>query len=312
MTTAGLLYCRPVLKPVVIILSAGLMLAGCSDDAADQGGLLGALGRVAATDETRAYVEYGEPAAVAALLDKDAKDKGHYLALRGFGYSSIAMHSVTVEDALAIDLDGFDGAIYIGEPPKQATILWGEYDKAAVDEKLRALGIDSEVGLGGMRWRSAPDYEVNLADGPFTGVVPLNQFNNIVTGGSSFAFAPAEEGIKWVTEPGDETLADDDVLVPLATCLGDVIAATLLATGEAVGVRRDASEVICLDGDKAKVADALKGNVPSSGEPWDQVLPGAEVGEDGSLVRVTVPAQDNDPVGRVLRMMLNGDLAEFH
>jgi hypothetical protein len=304
-TPAGLLYCRPVLKPVVIILSAGLVLAGCSD-AADQGGLLGALGRVAATAETRAYVEYGEPAAVAALPDKD-----RYLPLRGFGYSSIAMHSVTVEDALAIDLDGFDGAILLGEPPKQATVLWGEYDKAAVDGKLRDLGIDSELGFRGMRWRSAPDYEINFADGPFTGVVPLNQFNNIVTGGTSFAFAPAEEGIKWVTEPGDETLADDDVLAPLATCLGDVIAATLLATGEAVGVRRDASEVICLDGDQATVTDALKGTVPSSGEPWDQVLPGAEVGEDGSLVRITVPAQDDKPVGRVLRMMVNGDLAEF-
>jgi hypothetical protein len=39
------------------------------------------------------------------------------------------------------------------------------------------------------------------------------------------------------------------------------------------------------------------------------VLPGAEVGEDGSLVRVTVPAQDGEPVGRVLRMMVNRDLA---
>lgn len=292
--------------PLAIIVTAGLVLTGCSDDPAEDG-LLGALGRVRATAETRVAVEFGQPAAVQALLDKD---KARYQTLQGYGYSTIARYGVIVEDVLGLDFDGFDGAIFVGEPPKQAAVLWGEYDVSAVDGKLRDLGIDSEAGLGGSRWRSGDDYEFNVTGGPFpeTMAAGQQQFNNIVTRDGSFAYAPAEEGVDWVTEPGDTTLADDDVLAPLATCLGDVIAAQLTATGLAVGVREDGTEVICLDGDRAQVSDALKGDLPSTREPWEEVLPGAEVSEDGSLVRVTAPARDGKPVGRVLRMMATRDL----
>jgi hypothetical protein len=302
------LYDRAVLKRVAIIAAVGLVLAGCSDDPAEEDGLLGALGRVRATAETRVAVEYGEPAAVRALM---AKDEDRYQTLRGYGYGSIAMYSVTVEDTLGLDLDGFDGAIHVGEPPKRATVLWGEYDVAAVDGKLRGMDVDGKEGFGETRWNSGADHEIDLADGPFAGVVGPAQFNNIRTAARSFAFAPAAAAIDWVTAPGDETLAGDDVLAPLARCLGDVVAAHLMATGEAVGVREDGTEVICLDADKADVSDALEGEVPSTREPWDRMLPGAEVDQDGALARVTVPARDDKPVGRVLRLMVTRDLPEL-
>lgn len=282
-----------MLKIVAIAVSAGLLLAGCSDDA-EEDGLLGAMGRVRATAETRVFVEYGEPGAI--------KD------LRGYGYSAVAPYAERLKDTLALDLDGFDRAIHVGNPPKQATILWGQYEVATVDGKLRGLDIDSEAGFGGTRWRSADDNEISF-DGPFTDMAPPAQLNNILTTNDSFAFAPAAEGIDWVAEPGDDTLADDDVLAPLATCLGDVVAAQLMATGEAVGVRRDSTEVICLKGDHDQVSAAMKEDLPSTGEPWDSVLPDAEVSQDGALARVTVPARDGKPVGRVLRLLANGDLA---
>lgn len=296
-----------MLKPVVIIVSAGLVLAGCSDDAADQEGLLGALGRVRATAQTRTAVEYGEPAEVSALM---AKDRSRYQALQGYGYGSVATYSVKVEEALGLDLGTFDSGIVAGEPGKQATVLWGEYDVSTVDGKLSDLGIDKESSpFEGTHWRSADDYEIDFENGPFTEVAPPAQFNNIVTRADAFAFAPAAEGIDWVTDPGEDTLATNDVLGPLATCLGDVIAAQLQATGEAVSVRKDGTEVICLARDEAQVSEALKGKVPSTGQSWDELLPNAEVGTDDGLVRITVPAQDDEPVGRVLRIMLNGDLA---
>lgn len=291
-------------KIVAITVSAGLLLAGCSDDAKEDG-LLGALGRVRATAENRVSVEYGEPAAVRALLDQD---KARYQTLRGFGYSAVAQYGGRLDDALGLDLDGFYQAIHVGNPPKQTTILWGEYDVATVDDKLRGLNIDDEAQFGGTRWRSADDNEISF-DGPFIDMAPPAQLNNILTTNGSFAYAPAAEGIDWVADPGDDTLADDDVLAPLATCLGDVVAAQLMATGEAVGVRQDSTEVICLEGDQARVSAALKEDLPSTGEPWDSVLPGAEVTQDGALARITVPAQDGEPVGRVLRLILNGDLA---
>lgn len=284
-----------MLKIVAIAVSAGLLLAGCSDDTTEDG-LLGAMGRVRATAETRVFVEYGKPGATEAL--------------RGYGYSAIAPYAERLKDTLALDLDGFDQAIHVGNPPKQATILWGDYDVATVDDKLRGLDIDDEAQFGGTRWRSADDNEISF-DGPFTDMAPPAQLNNILTTDDSFAFAPAAEGIDWVAEPGDDTLADDDVLAPLATCLGDVVAAQLMATGEAVGVRQDSTEVICLKGDQDQVSAALKEDMPSTGEPWDSLLPGAEVTQDGALARVTVPAQDGKPVGRVLRLAMTGDLASL-
>jgi hypothetical protein len=317
-TPVPLLYCRAVLKPLIITLAAGLVLAGCSDDSNDQSGLLGngllsALGRVRATAETRTSVEYGEPAAVKALVDKvkdkdKPEDKLRYQMLQGFGYSSISMYSLTVKDKLGLDLDSFDSAIFAGKAPKQGTVLWGKYDVGAVEGKLHDLDIDSESAAGGTRWRSGDDYEIDFADGPFSDTVPLSQLNDIVTGDGTFAFAPAKEVVGWVTEPGDTTLADDDVLVGLAKCLGGVVAAQLQGTGEAVGVRLDGTQIICLKGDVDRVSDALKGDMPS-GRPWKDVLPGAAAAEADGLVRVTVPPQDSGPVGRVLTVMRNGDLA---
>jgi hypothetical protein len=309
MTVSGVtptvpLYARAVRKPVVIIVAAGLVLAGCSDDAADQGGLLGALGRVRATADTRKSVEYGEPAAVRGLV---GDNKARYQLLQGYGYGSIASYSLKVKDTLGLDLTGFDGAIVAGDPPNQATTLWGEYDRSTVDKKLGDLKIDNEKGLGGTRWRAADDHEVNL-DGPFTDVVPPAQFNDILTRDGAFAFSPASAGVEWVTEPGDGTLADDSVLAPLAKCLGDVVVARLQATGQAAGVRRDGTDVICLKADEDQVSKALKGDSPATGEPWDQLLPRATVDEAEGLARVTAPAGDDRPAGRGLQMMLNHDL----
>jgi len=316
-TAVVLLYGLAVRKPLTIIVATGLVLAGCSDDSTGQSGLLGsglllALGRVHATEQTRASVEYGEPAAVKALVDKvkgkdNAKDKLRYQMLQGVGYSSIASFSVSLEESLGLRLDGFDGAIFAGKAPKQATVLWGDYDVDAVEGKLRDLDIDGEPAYGGTRWRSAGDYEIDLG-GPFADTVPLQQLNDIVTSDGRFAFAPAKEAVEWVTEPGDETLAGDDVLVGLAKCLGDVVAAQLQGTGEAVGVRGDGTQIICLKGDVDRVSDVLTGNMPS-GRPWQDVLPGAAAAEAEGLVRVTVPPPESGPVGQVLAVMRNGDLA---
>jgi hypothetical protein len=293
-----------VLKPVAIIVAAGLVLAGCSDDPADEDGLLGALGRVRATADTRKTVEYGEPAAVRELM---AKDKSRYITLQGYGYGSIAPYSLKVKDTLGLELTGFDGAIFAGEPPKMTTVLWGDYDTSTVDSKLSDLKIDSEQAGGGTRWHVAKDNEINF-EGPFTDVVPPAAFNDIWTRDGAFAFAPTSAGVDWVTEPGDETLAGDDVLVGLAKCLGDVVAAQLQATGEAAGVRRDGSDVICVNADQAQVSTALKGEVPSTRQPWDELLPGATVDQAEGLARVTVPAGDDRPAGRGLQLMRNRDL----
>jgi hypothetical protein len=294
------------IKTFVIVIVAGFVLVGCSvDDRPRAEGLMVALSRVQATAETQISVEYGAPGRIQQLLNQD---ESRYRPLRGYGYGLVANYTTQVEDALGFDLDSFDDALVVGEPPSWGAALWGPYDVAAVEGKLRGLDIRDRAEGGGRWWTSGPDYEIDLTGGPFSEVVGTNEFNNIRTASDSFAFAPAGVGIEWVTRPGQRSLAEDDVIAPLARCLGDVVVARIAGVGEAVGVRGDGTEVACVMAELGAVERALDGDVPSSGEPWESVLPGASVDRDGELVRVTVPP-DGEPAGRVLSVMLNLDLA---
>lgn len=278
------------------------MAAGCAGEDEQGTGLLDVLAKVPANADTRVMVEYGAPSKV--------PDGDRFQLLRGQGYGNIAMSSRLVEDALHLDLAKFDSALSVGQPPRWAGALWGSYDTAGVEGEIADRGVDKKPDLhGGNLWNSGKDNEIDLADGPFAGVARTSEFNNIRTADGSFAYAPVKVGIDWVT--GDEveqSLANDDSIGPLARCLGDVIAATIANTGQAVGVRADNSEVVCLEGSKDDVLRALAGEVPSTREPWESLLPGFKVGESDGRIQITVPEKDGAPVGRVLRLMLTGDL----
>lgn len=261
---------------------------------------MGALAKVQANDDTRVMVEYGAPSKV--------PDGDRFQLLRGQGYGNIAMSARLVEDALKLDLEKFDSALVAGQPPRWAGVLWGKYDTAAVEKEIESRGVTKDKDLGGTRWNSGADNEMDLEDGPFAGVARTSEFNNIRTADGSFEYSPVKAGIDWVSGGGDHSLADDDKIGPLARCLGDVVAATIANTGQAVGVRADNSEVVCVEGDKDAVLRALAGEVPSTREPWESLLPGFKVGESEGRVQITVPERDGEPVGRVLRTMLTGDV----
>jgi hypothetical protein len=226
--------------------------------------------------------------------------------LEGYGFGTIADSAKLVDEAIGVDLGSFDAGIVVGQPPRWGAVLWGDYDVAAVEGKLRGLGVDGVEQGGGTLWTSGEDFEISLGDGPFAGVVPLNQFNDVRTATGSFAFAPARVGVEWVTEVGDDSLAEDDTVAGFARCLGDVIAARI-EDGVAAGVLGDGREVACVDGEREAVEDALAGSVPSTREPWEELLPGVTVEEDSGLVRVVAPGGD-EPVGRLLRAMMTRDL----
>lgn len=260
---------------------------------------MGALGNVRATADTRVAVEYGAPARVRELGER-------FRHLQGYGFGTIANSAQRVDDALGVDPGSFDHGIVVGRAPRWGAVLWGDYDVAGVEGKLREKGIDSAELGGGTLWTSGEDFEISLGNGPFAGVVQLNEFNDIRTATGSFAFSPARVGVEWVTDAGEDTLAEDEVVGGYARCLGDVVAARIEEEG--VGVREDGTEVVCLDADLDDVETALDGEVPSTREPWDELLPGADVEQAGGLVRITVPADDGQPVGRVLRALMTGDL----
>ncbi|MBB4908891.1 hypothetical protein [Actinophytocola algeriensis] len=292
----------PAAKPFAVLAVAGLLVAGCAGEEAPpsvfSSGLLGALGKVRGNPDSRVAVEYGAPARVRELGER-------YRSLEGYGFGTIVNTAKLVDDAVGVDPGAFDEAILVGQPPRWGAVLWGDYDVDTVNDRLGEMGIERDEQDGATRWTSGADFEIDF-DGPFMGVVQTNQFNSIRTAEGAFAYAPAAAGVDWVTDPGDSTLADDERMSGFARCLGDVVAARIEQVG--VGVREDGTEVFCLEGEKSGIERALDGDVPSSREPWDELLPGMEVEQDGDLVRVTAPADGDAPVGRALRAMVTGDL----
>jgi hypothetical protein len=322
-------YDRAVPRPALTITVAAVLLcAACSSadgfDLADEStGLRAALGRVAANDQTRQYVEYGDVAA----LSKLAADGERYQSVLGYGLSPLANTYKIMAEKLHFDPTKMDGAVLAGQPPNQAGVLWGDYDVDALERALADLDIPAEDSGDGKRWRSADDQEINF-EGPLVDIVPTAGLNNIQTGPGVFAYSATRAGVDSVTAPGDATLAGDPLLGRLAGCLGDVSVAVLATKAEgdpmsyAVGVRVTsdgaATEVACIappEGDakalRDSVEDELKNGVaPSVRKPWAELLPDATVAlvEQESVVRVEAKPAGDEPVGRVIQMLQQRDL----
>lgn len=304
------------------VLALAMSAVACSDDGEDGTGLLAALGKVRASDEAARFVEYGDSAQVRTLLEAD---QTRFLSFRGYGYSDLANVWQPVRDKLGYDLTASDGAIRVGEPPKWASILWGDYDVDQVNARFAEFGARREERDGGTFWISAEDYEIDLA-GPYQGVIPLNQFNAVRTQAGSFAYAPAQETLAWVTDPGEETLAGNPEVSSLARCLGDVAVATMVKPeGQrdmlAVGVRAPSADevtaVVCSGGvvteRKDQVADRLANDtVPSTRQPWSRLIPDPTVEVTGfgdfTALRITGAVPRDVPVNWVLTALAKRDL----
>ena len=319
----------------MIIIVAATVCAGCSGDSggsdggdssggwlgSDDSGLKAALGKVAATDTTRQYVEYGD----VALLGGLAHDGKRFLSLVGYGFSPVAPVAQLMAEELHFDPAKMDGALLAGQPPDWSGLLWGDYDVKAVDGALRDRDIPAERDGDGTRWTSGEDKEINL-DGPLTGIARTSELNDIHTAAGTFGYSSTRTGLAAVTAPGDDTLAGDPTLGSLAGCLGDVAAAILAAkvkdetTAYGVGVRATdpgaVTEVACFapdrdpEGMRDRVAKELKnGTAPSTRQPWRELLPGATVDLSGSAVRVTAKPGDEGAAGRVMQLLQTRDLA---
>ncbi|MEU3270461.1 hypothetical protein ABZ639_06415 [Saccharomonospora sp. NPDC006951] len=299
---------------------AAVSLAACSGDEAEADtGFLAALSRVAATDASATYVEYGDVAAITKLTEQDQR----FAQIAGYGYSELAASADRIADKLGVDPRRFSSAIWVGQPPETAGLLIGDYDTAEVGASFERIGAEQEDTGGATRWRSAADRATDLA-GPFTDLGLLTQFNIVSVAEGEFGYSSAGGSLDWVTDPGDTTLADDEQVRALATCLGDPVVAIVATQDErkvAVAVRApsaaEVTEVICVLADDPQAGrdrmttELTEGRAPSSGQPWADILPGAEVdipeGSSG-VVRVVSTPDDTAPPGRVAQVLANGDL----
>src|SRR5205814_5800208 len=139
---------KAVTVVTVLCVAAGPVLAGCSTKSADSGGtgtgpratgLRQALSRVAATDDTRAWVGYD---AVGELTKVVGKRPGHgfgLLLLQGTDLSSMAEALKAPADTGIAPLDA-DYGIVGGLQPHTVTVLVGGQQADRIGTSLTRLG----------------------------------------------------------------------------------------------------------------------------------------------------------------------------
>ncbi len=294
-----------------------VLLAGCAAEAdvpqsPPATGLLGALAGARATDESSVLVEYGDVAAVRALLVKDA---GRFGPLQGYGYSDLFGRSRVLPDLLGFDPTLATTALRVGQPPTWAAVLRMDVDVAAVDAKLAALGgrrADSGT------WTTAGDGEPK-SDGPLARAGIVTGFQQVRVEAGAVTHSPTGEALKWITEPsGDGSLAADPMIGELARCLGEVSAALISKPKSglpvAAGVRTtpagEATEVVCVpDENPNALMDRVRTNLEAA--PWSATLPGAtadQPADQTGVVRVLAPTAPDARIGRVLGSLQRGEL----
>ncbi|WP_447006827.1 hypothetical protein ACRAKI_10310 [Saccharothrix isguenensis] len=299
---------------------AAVLLAGCAAEAdvtqpPPATGLLGALAGVRATDESTVLVEYGDVAAVRALVERDA---ARFRTLQGYGYSDLAGRSRVLPDLVGFDPTRANTALRVGQSPKWAAVLRMDVDVAAVDAKIAALG-GERAGSG--TWTTARDGEIDR-DGALAKAGIVTGFQHVRAEAGAVAHAPTGAALKWVTEPaGDRSLAADPMIGELARCLGDVSAAMISKPTSglpvAAGVRTtpagEATEVVCVpDENPNAVKDVVRTNLDTGA--WSTVVPDATVeqpADQPGVVRVLAPTAPDTGAGRVLVALQRGDLAEL-
>jgi hypothetical protein len=302
---------------------AAASVAGCSDDGDDEG-LLAALGQVRATDSTRGYVEYGDLTATRALLEADRQ---RFVTLTGFGTGRMRDYHKVVSEDLAFDPLTLRAAITAGAPPDWSAIIWGDYDLNAVNDRLAGLGVERKDSGGTTTWTSSADGDIRLSD-PLVGIAGPGTLNNVRTAKGSFAFSPKSDTLRWVTEPGGDTLAQDPTMKTLAQCLGNVVAAIIQRNEDgpetlAVGVRApstsDVTDVVCVapgSRDPNSVRDHLNdqlanGRSARTNRSYSELFPNAKVEVTGfpdAAVRLTANPGAGNPPGRPLQLLRTRDL----
>ncbi len=323
---------------VSLVATVAVLVAGCTSSTAGSsragsqaepqaapGGLLEALAMVRATESTRELVRYGDIGRTRELL---AADRARFLGVHGHGLGRIRDYSAQIDDGLGFDPLALRAAVQAGGSADYSAIVWGDYDVAAVDDRLADHKISRTDRDGATEWTIDADGEWNRDD-PLAGIVPTNEFHNLRTQPGSFAFSPYRDDLAWVTDPGQDTLDRDSSARALAECLGDVVAATV-ATKRfdaplAVGVRApeatDVSEVICVapgSADQAaRIRDQVRtlldnGESPTTRAPWSQRVPNATVEVTGdAVVRVVAELDSNQAPGGILGMVETNEIKDL-
>ncbi|MGW3346357.1 hypothetical protein ACWDA3_23860 [Nonomuraea rubra] len=253
------------MRKVGVALTALLVLTGCAQKAGE-GGLRDAMATVSAEGPAAAYFEYGEPSWWRDLgVEPGSPEARRWLPAAVSGLGSLATAADALPKATGLTPATGTRAISIGVPPHQAFRYDGDIQADDVRTKLTALGAKPRDLAGHEGLSFAPGNEIDLSRMIVPGVT--NQLNQIVITDTQVATASAPDPLAAVLG-GDSTLADNPPHAAMATCLGDVAAATIMAPSPAttitlygVGLRRPSGlndqpvNVICVLPSPSATAD---------------------------------------------------------
>jgi hypothetical protein len=248
----------------------------------------------------------------AADLSNKKKVKPRWSRLATAGLPDVGGLEPQFTETTGIDFVAADRALTVGVPPQVA----GRVDGAAVDKvkkKFQALGSQAVTSNGRTGYVLAPDDQVDANDSRLAGDVYL-ALNRVITKGSTAAFGLAGGPVDAVLGGGPALIDNPDEGV-IATCLGDVVAAEIMAppagsaagvTRVGVGVRRPKAvtdgvqEVMCEAVGRQQLA-TVANNITS------RVQQGAVLPTTGLQVqqRFSQAIVDQMPKGRAVRLTLS-------
>lgn len=202
-----------------------------------------ALTRVADTDGNRAQINYDDTSALVKLAGKNLGSTAGFAQLRGSGAAGLQSLAQVITSQPGIELFNADYTITAGSPPSQVGLLAGGQSGGSITGNLTKVG-----------WRQQGNTLVGPSplaaggDQQETAMLALN-LARVRTNGSDVTYGEASADLDQVGSPKGRTLADDPVVGAAAQCLGDVVAADVMApyqggrkpTVLAVGIRRPAS-----------------------------------------------------------------------
>ncbi|SEU37040.1 hypothetical protein [Nonomuraea wenchangensis] len=311
------------MRKVGVALTALLVLTGCGQNAGE-GGLKDAMAAVSGEGPAAAYFEYGEPAWWRDLgVKAGAEQARRWLPASVSGLGSLATAAAALPEATGMTPTAGTRAISIGVPPQQAFRFDGDVDADAVREKLAALGAKPREMGGHDGLSFSPGDEIDLSRALVPGVT--NQLNQVVVTDSLVATASAPDPLTSVLG-GDATLADKPAYAAMATCLGDVAAATIMTSPSktvtlyGVGLRRPADlndrpvNVICVLPAAPAAADverALTTRLTPAGtygKHAAQIAHDRVTSDDHTVLRAVLTLNDTTNAMFANQMLVRGDL----
>lgn len=320
---------RPTLAGSAVAVALLTVLVACSSSGLtpERTALAAAMDSVSGSGPASTYFEFGDLAAMRRLHMSTATGPGtgkpaqRWQRIVGLGSSQLAQYSRLLPQYTALRIFAADRAVTIGQPPNTAIRLDGAINAAAIRRKLVALGAKPRAFGDTTGLSFGADNSVHLNSPLASELYLVNQLDQVVVDKHRFAASPNAATIEKALDGGKSLLATGDE-AKLADCLGDVIAAVIVApTKDArttligVGYPRPASatgvahEVLCADpaaGQQQAVRDAFKRQLaPSATDPARQVplrsyVSSTAVPQAGSMVQAVLTLRDSAPVGYLL------------